>query len=125
MDITNQALEQLVIARVAVRLIEILKQWNKLPWVNEKSDAINKAISWFIAIATSAGIRVASSGSVDDGWVIQITVPSMQVLVQFAVGAVYQQMMQEAWYRGIKKRAKVASLGAADDGTSGELEQQQ
>jgi len=102
---TDALTEQVAIAYIAARLIECAKRSSLLPWVNEHSDDLNRWLSRIIAVATSAGLTVAWSGSVDAGGVLTITVPSASAWMQFVVNAVFSFASQEIIYKTSIKRS--------------------
>lgn len=95
--------EQVALAYVASKVIEFIKNSKHLPFINQHSDQINRALSWFLAMATTAGIQVGFTGSLLEGGVLQVTIPSLETLVQFGLNTVFQHALQKGSYHGLIK----------------------
>ena len=98
--------DQIVIAYGVSLLLEWLKRLKSLPWINAHTDKLNRNLSKLIAVATSAGIALAWSGSADAGWTVTLSIPSAHSLWDFAVNAAFSFFAQEVAYKtSIKEKA--------------------
>lgn len=104
---TDAITEQVAIAYVVARVIECLKRSQWFPWINEHSDELNGLLSRLLALATSAGLTWAWSGSAEAGWTFTLAIPSANSLIEFLAHAIFSFASQEMIYRGaIKGRAQ-------------------
>ncbi len=100
----KMALNQAAIAVIAVHFIEMLKRSKLFPWIDEHSDKLNRAISFLIALLTSAGLQFAFSGSLESGGSLEIKWQAAAKIWQAIAHTALQGGLQQIYYtQGIKK----------------------
>ena len=95
--------DQLGLATLTIMGIEVLKRAGWFPWLDRHSDATNRIVSWVLALASSAGLKFASSGSIGEGGVITIAFPAMGEIVDGVLHFAGQGGLQEGLYRALVK----------------------
>lgn len=103
---TDPLIQQVAIAAFASKLIELLKNTRYFPFLAQHTVTANRTLSVIVSLAASAGIVVGWNGSLEQGGVLTIAVPSGAALFDFACHAVFQFCAQETVYQGIVRQTK-------------------
>jgi UDP-N-acetylmuramyl pentapeptide phosphotransferase/UDP-N-acetylglucosamine-1-phosphate transferase len=94
--------DQIVLAGVAVWIIEKLKASKRFPFIDQYTDQLNKWLSVALAIAGTVGISVTFNMA--DGSLL-ITGLTPESVLSFAWNATSQFVIQQAGYHGVLKRS--------------------
>lgn len=68
-------------AAACAYLLNIIQQWNKVPWITEHTQGINRIVRAVLALVATIGISWAWSSGVAGSHILQITIPSGHDLI--------------------------------------------
>ena len=105
MDPVEALMTQFNLSGVVVWLLQCAKHSRRLAWLTEYSDALNRVVAVVAAAFTAEGIHAVSSGSLEDGIRIVVTIPALATLVDGASHWLTSILFQELIYRTVKKPA--------------------
>ncbi len=102
-------------AGVSAWTINKLKQWDRVPWINQNSDLINRAVSVGFALATTLGLHFAfhdDTTGVHHGGILEVGLPSGGEFLGAMWRTLGSYIMQQGAVRGFIKHEE--GLKAAD-----------
>lgn len=101
-------------AGISAWAIHRMKEWHKIPWINDNSDKINRAISALLALATTLGLHFAfhtDTTGVHHGGIIEIGLPNATEFVEAAWRTLGSYIFQQA---AVKQLSHEAGRKAVD-----------
>lgn len=107
----NEALFHFGVAVAASYFLQALKRWKSIPWFDRNSDRLNRAVAILLALANTAGINFAMTGSVSTGGAISLGFPPLLTLLSNVGDTIGSFGMQEVYYRTAIKGAKTSGTG--------------
>jgi hypothetical protein len=84
-----------------------------LPWVTQKTTAINISFRALMALLTGLGIHGAYVGNASTGWQIAIAIPSLAVLGHSLVQVIGQYFVQQGWLTAFQLQQFIKDLPPA------------
>ena len=90
-----------VIAWVVSQLIELLKKWTALPWMNQTTETVNRIVAAILAAATAVGITMHYDPAAGT---LVIAGLSLSAILTFVFQILFQWVMQKFWYKTIIKK---------------------
>lgn len=87
-------------AGVSAWTINKLKQWNGVPWINQNSDRINRAVSLTFALVTTAGLHIAFHDDLTGARHVEIWLPSASEFLNAVWRTLGSYIMQQGALRG-------------------------
>jgi len=66
---------------VVVFVLQILKKWQKIPWINQESAKLNRVLAVVLSGISALGVTWVFTPAVNGGHVITITIPSLVAIV--------------------------------------------
>lgn len=101
---------QLVLAYMGTHLVELLKKWSGVPWMDATTDKINKMVGALVALCATAGILIATSWEPTTGTLdIHITGLTGWNVLKLGWDWLSQFVLQQALYHGTLKKTEVKS----------------
>jgi hypothetical protein len=109
--ITNSSplANMLTAAGVSAWTIKKLKEWNRVTWINNNSDKINRAISVGFALATTWGLHFAfhdDTSGIHHGGILEIGLPSASEFLNASWKTLGSYMLQQGALRGFVEHEK-------------------
>ncbi len=95
---------QVGVSVLVVYVLEWLKRTDKISWISENTDRLNRAVAIIVAFLTSIGFQFAMTGDWRSGGTITITVPSLTAVGSVLLHSLSQVGIQEGFYRAAVKR---------------------
>jgi hypothetical protein len=92
-------------------VLHAAQQWKALPWVTQKTTALNITFRIVASFFTGIGIHGAYTGNATQGWQIAIAIPSLAVLGHTLVQMVGQYALQQGWLTALQVQKFVIILG--------------
>jgi hypothetical protein len=89
-----------------------------LPWVTQKTTALNIAFRTVMALLTGLGIHGAYSGGAATGWQIAISIPSLAVLGHSLVQVIGQYATQQGWLTALQLQQFIKDLPSASSSSA-------
>lgn len=86
----------------AIWLIQKLKACSKIPWINQNTDKINRAVAVVLSFITAVGVQWTVQGSVSTGGVLTVTFPAADVMIEAAIRWFQSYALQEGMYNMYK-----------------------
>lgn len=105
----------LTAAAVSAWTIKKLKEWQRIKWINENSDKINRAVSVGFALATTLGLHIAfhdDATGINHGGILELGLPSASEFFAAIWRTLGSYMLQQGALRGFMTHE--AGLKAAD-----------
>lgn len=102
-------------AAVSAWTIKKLKEWNRVPFINQNSDAINRTVSVGFAFITTLGLHIAfhdDATGAHHGGILEIGLPSTTEFLNALWRMLGSFMLQQGALRGFMEHEK--GLKAAD-----------
>jgi len=115
---SDAMMEQVVVAAIATKTIEFLKNWKSFSFLSQHTVGWNRLLSVLISLAAGAGFTVAWTGDPEKGMQIVLGIPPLSAVVQFIVHAGFQFVSQEGIYQGMVKPPKADALIASGEVTN-------
>ena len=105
----------LTAAGVSAWTIKKLKEWNKVKWINDNTDKINRVVSVGFALATTVGLHFAFHDDVTGvhhGGILEVGLPSASEFLGATWRTLGSYMLQQGALRGFLTHEE--GLKAAD-----------
>lgn len=99
----NEVATQFAWAVFSVHLLNILKKWKAIPWINTETESLNRFVAFMFALLGSLGFHFALNGTFTSGGVIQISFPPADTMLTAFVNVCSTGGFQQMYFRYLKK----------------------
>lgn len=99
MEAPNIVLTQVTSAAAFAYILQLLQQWEKLPWITAHTARINAVVRILLSGVAALGVNWAWSGSTSTGWHLGVDIPSLAALGHGLWNWFGQYAIQHGWLK--------------------------